>query len=130
MDFYPTLLEICGLAPRPAQHQDGRSLVSLLKGGKHLDRDALYWHYPHYSNQGGIPSGAIRSGDWKLIERFEDGRIHLYNLASDLSEQKDLAGEQPERADAMRKKLHAWYAEVDAKFLQPLKADGEPPWKP
>lgn len=130
MDFYPTLLEICGLEARPAQHQDGRSLVSLLKGGKHLDRDALYWHYPHYSNQGGIPSGAIRSGDWKLIERFEDGRIHLYNLASDLSEQKDLAGEQPERADAMRKKLHAWYAEVDAKFLQPLKADGEQPWKP
>jgi len=130
MDFFPTLLEICGLAPRPAQHQDGRSLVSLLKGGKHIDRDALYWHYPHYSNQGGIPSGAIRSGDWKLIERFEDGRVHLYNLASDLSEQKDLAGEQPERADAMRKKLHAWYAEVDAKFLQPLKADGEKPWKP
>ena len=71
-DFYPTLLEIAGV---DYDHQvDGKSLVSLL-GGEAPKRDALYWHYPHYSNQGGIPSGAIRMGDWKLIERYEDGRI-------------------------------------------------------
>ena len=128
-DFYPTMLEMAGLPPRPRQHRDGVSLVPLLRGGKRLDRDAIYWHYPHYSNQGGFPGGAIRMGDWKLIERFEDGRVHLYNLADDLGERHDLAAKQPERVAAMRKKLHAWYIDVDAKFLQP-KGNGPMPWRP
>lgn len=128
-DFYPTMLDMAGLSLRPEQHQDGVSLVSLLKGEKRLERDALYWHYPHYGNQGGFPGGAIRMGDWKLLERYEDGRVHLYNLADDLGEKHDLAAEQPERVAAMRKKLHAWYREVDAKFLQPKK-NGPQPWHP
>lgn len=130
MDFYPTLLEIAGVKPRPRQHKDGVSLVPLLKGTGGIKRDALFWHYPHYSNQGGMPGGAIRAGDWKLIERYEDGRVHLYNLRTDPGERTDLAGKQPDRVAALRKKLHVWYKDVDAKFLR-VKTDGGPrPWRP
>jgi arylsulfatase A-like enzyme len=69
-DFYPTMLAMAGLPLRPQQHLDGRSLVPLLEGKKELDREAIYWHYPHYGNQGGFPGGAIRMGDWLLIERL------------------------------------------------------------
>ena len=129
-DFYPTLLDLCGLPAKPKQHLDGVSLVPLLKGVEAIDRDALYWHYPHYSNQGGIPGGAIRMGDWKLIERYEDGRAHLYNLKDDIGEANDLAKAEPERVKAMRAKLHAWYPTVDAKFLEPKTEGGEMPWRP
>jgi len=128
-DFYPTILEMAGLPAKSSQHLDGVSLVPLLKGRKRIKRDAIYWHYPHYSNQGGFPGAAVRMGDWKLIERFEDGRVHLYNLKQDIGESKDLASEQPRRVNRMRKKLHAWYKQVDAKFLQP-KGDNERPWCP
>lgn len=128
-DFYPTILEMAGLPLKNEQHLDGVSLVPLLKGGTSIDRDALYWHYPHYANQGGFPGGAIRMGDWKLIERYEDGRVHLYDLGRDIGEREDLATQYPERVKQMRKKLHAWYKQVDAKFLQPK--DGGPlPWHP
>ncbi|HUG89890.1 MAG TPA: sulfatase [Planctomycetaceae bacterium] len=128
-DFYPTILEMAGLPARPDQHRDGVSLVPLLRGGKSLDREPLYWHYPHYSNQGGMPGGAIRAGDWKLIERFEDGRVQLYNLAADIGERQDLAGKHPDRVAALREKLHVWYREVDAKFLE-AKPGGPEPWRP
>jgi arylsulfatase A-like enzyme len=128
-DFYPTILDLVGVPAKPRQHLDGVSLVPLLRGEKSLKREALYWHYPHYSNQGGFPGGAVRMGDWKLLERFEDGQVHLYNLAKDLGERKDLAREQPERVASMRGKLHAWYKEVGAKFLQP-KPGGPEPWRP
>jgi arylsulfatase A-like enzyme len=128
-DFYPTILDMAGLPLKTDQHLDGVSLVPLLKGGTRIDRDALYWHYPHYANQGGFPGGAIRMGDWKLIERFEDGRIHLYDLGRDIGEREDLASQYPERVEQMRNKLHAWYKKVDAKFLQ-RKGDGPLPWYP
>jgi arylsulfatase A-like enzyme len=108
---------------------DGADLMPLLKGGD-LDRDALYWHYPHYSNQGGFPSGAIRMGDWKLVERYEDGRVHLYNLRDDIGERNDLAKDNGEQVKVMRTKLHAWYKETDAKFLQKKKGQKEEPWRP
>ena len=129
-DFYPTLLELCGLPAMPKNHLDGVSLVPLLRGTDSIDRDAIYWHYPHYSNQGGIPGGAIRMGDWKLIERYEDGRAQLYNLKEDIGETKDLASSEPGRVKAMRAKLHAWYPTVEAKFLQPKTEGGEKPWRP
>ncbi|MBN2292268.1 MAG: sulfatase-like hydrolase/transferase, partial [Pirellulales bacterium] len=130
-DFYPTMLDIAGLPAKPRQHKDGRSLVPLLKGAGGLDREALYWHYPHYGNQGGFPGGAIRMGDWKLLERFEDGRVQLYNLAEDIGEKNDLVQKHPRRVSAMREKLHAWYKEVDAKFLQPhKKRPNVKPWRP
>jgi len=131
-DFYPTMLAMAGLPPKPEQHKDGCSLVPLLKGDKQFDREALYWHYPHYGNQGGFPGGAIRMGDWKLLERYEDGRVHLYNLAEDIGERNDVADQNPERVKTMREKLHAWYQEVDAKFLQRKKntAEAAQPWRP
>jgi arylsulfatase A-like enzyme len=128
-DFYPTILELAGLSPRPRQHLDGVSLVPLLRGGDRIDREAIFWHYPHYANQGGFPGGAIRVGNWKLIERYEDGRLHLYNLADDVGERNDRAADQPDRTARMRKQLHEWYGQVGAKFLR-AKEGGPKPWTP
>jgi hypothetical protein len=115
---------------KPEQHLDGRSLIGLMREGKSLDRDALFWHYPHYSNQGGFPAGAIRQQEWKLVERYEDGRVHLYNLKDDIGEREDLAGRYPDRVERMRESLHGWYQQVDAMFLQPKDKDGVMPWSP
>jgi arylsulfatase A-like enzyme len=128
-DFYPTMLELAGLPAKPKQHLDGVNLVPLIKENKAPQREALFWHYPHYSNQGGIPGGAIRIGDYKLIERFEDGRAHLYNLGKDIGERNDLAEDMPDRVKQMREKLHEWYKQVDAKLLQ-AKPNGPKPWRP
>ncbi|GAA5508706.1 sulfatase [Novipirellula caenicola] len=118
MDFYPTMLELAGLPLRPEQHVDGVSLVPVLKGDSIADRD-LFWHYPHYGNQGGEPSSIIRSKDWKLIHYYEDGRNELYNLANDESEQTDVATKHPERVAEMSKRLEGWLAETGAKIPQP-----------
>lgn len=112
-DYYPTILEMASLPARPEQHADGKSLVALLRGGDR-PRRPLFWHYPHYSNQGGSPGGAVRVGDHKLIEWFEDGRIALFNLRDDIGEQRDLAATNRDRADQMRDLLHAWRNEVSA----------------
>ena len=127
-DFYPTILEYCGLPLKPNQHLDGQSLIPLMSGEERLSRENLFWHYPHYSNQGGFPAAALRNRDWKLIERFEDGRVHLYHLKDDPGERKDRSKEFPDRVMRMRENLHRWYREVDAKFLQPK--DGQQPWRP
>jgi arylsulfatase A-like enzyme len=129
IDFYPTILEIAGIESKPARAVDGVSLVPLLRRTGELAPRALFWHYPHYSNQGGIPSGAIRLGDHKLIERYEDGRVHLYDLAKDPGERFDLAEQQPEVVAELRNRLHRWYREVDAKFLE-AKDNGRQPWRP
>jgi len=117
-DFYPTILELCGLPLRPEQHIDGVSLLPLLQGGSIQDRP-LYWHYPHYDNQGGEPSSLLRIGDHKLIHYYEDGRNELYDLASDPREQNDLASQNPERTKRMADQLQGWLESVDAKFPQP-----------
>ena len=114
-DFYPTLLELAGLEPLPAQHVDGVSLVPLLKGGKIPARD-LFWHYPHYGNQGGEPSAIIRRGDWKLIHYYEDGRDELYNLTRDTGEKNNLATEEGPRVRKLRAALDAWLAETGARI--------------
>ncbi len=118
-DFYPTILELAGLPQRPDQHIDGRSLVPLLQGGLNIDRDAIFWHYPHYGNQGGAPGAAIRNGDWKLIEFFEDNHLELYNLKDDIGEQNNMAEMHPEIVKELREKLHAWQKDVDARFPSP-----------
>jgi arylsulfatase A-like enzyme len=123
-DLMPTVLELCGLPPRPAQHLDGVSFAPALAGDAQPERE-LCWHYPHYGNQGGRPSGALRSGDWKLIEFFEDERVELYDLAHDLGEQRDLAAQEPERAAALRARLHAWRAEVGARMPAPNPEHGK-----
>lgn len=115
MDFYPTILELAGLPPKPKQHLDGVSLVPLLAGGEIAARD-LFWHYPHYGNQGGEPSSIIRSGDWKLIYYHEDGRHELYHLGEDIGEQQDRAAGQPETVAELHQRLVAWLVETNAKF--------------
>lgn len=117
-DFYPTILELCGLPAMPQQHVDGTSLVPLLQGKSIPDRP-LYWHYPHYDNQGGEPSSLFREGDWKLIHYYEDGRNELYNLAVDPSEQSDLSRSYPVRTERMSKQLEDWLKSVGAKFPEP-----------
>ncbi|MHC4753955.1 MAG: sulfatase [Planctomycetota bacterium] len=119
-DFYPTILEIASLPPKPAQHTDGLSLVPLLKQKGSLNREAIYWHYPHYHPQNRYgPFGAIRKGRWKLIEYYEDMNVELYNLADDLGEKIDLAETNPSKAKELRDMLHAWRASVDAQMPSP-----------
>jgi len=118
-DFYPTMLAMASLPLRPEQHRDGISLVPLLKGSRSLNREAIFWHYPHYSNQGGTPSGALRSGDFKLIEFYEDNHVELYNLKEDIGEKNNLAARMPEKADELRKMLNDWKKSVDAQMPKP-----------
>ena len=115
-DFYPTLLEMAGLPARPDQHLDGKSLVPVLKGKK-VQRGPVYWHYPHYGNQGGSPGSAVRDGDWKLIEWFEQGReLELYNLKADIGEKNNLATKYPDKVKEMHGMLKNWRAEVGARM--------------
>jgi len=114
IDFFPTLAEIAGARPNPRWSVDGVSLTPLLRRTGTLRREAIYWHYPHYSNQGGLPGGAIRQGDYKLIEFYEDGRLELYNLARDIGERTDLAKSDPARAARMHGMLERWRKSVEA----------------
>ena len=116
MDFYPTILEMAGLPLRPDLHMDGKSLVPLLKEQREKIHDALYFHYPHRSNQKGSPSGAIREGDYKLIVFFNDHKLELYHLKNDIGEQHNLADELPQVRDRLFAKLKDWWQEVDARF--------------
>ena len=118
-DYYPTLLELAGLPPRPDQHMDGLSFAPSLRGLGSGERDTFFWHYPHYGNQGGSPGAAIREGDWKLIVHFEARPAELYNLADDPGEQRDRAALEPERVRALRGRLEAWQASVGARFPTP-----------
>ena len=122
-DFYPTLLEACGLPLKPQQHVDGKSFMPVING-EDADRGSIFWHFPHYANQGGTPGCSIRNGDWKLIEFFE-GEIKLFNLKEDISEDNDLAELHPDLVDSMLAELHAWQDEVNAINPKP-----NPDWEP
>jgi arylsulfatase A-like enzyme len=111
-DLFATLLGAAGIASATAI--DGVNLEPVLRNPTtRLSRDALYFHYPHYYHTT-TPVGAIRERDWKLLEYFEDHRAELYNLASDPSEQHDLAAQQPDEVNRLRKQLHTWRQEVGA----------------
>jgi arylsulfatase A len=111
-DWMPTLLALAA-EPIPAD-LDGASLADLLRGSaKSVDR-RLFWHFPHYTNQGGKPAGAIRDGDWKLVEQYEDGSLELYNLANDLGETTNLAMREPQRARKLQRQLADWRRRVGA----------------
>ncbi len=121
IDFYPTFLELSGIPMPQEQVIDGRSLVKLLGGqqsGDIADRD-LFWHYPHYANQGGEPSSMIRSGPWKLIHYHEDGHDELYNLDTDPGEQNDVMSKNGDTAIELRQRLDSWLLDVDARFPVP-----------
>ena len=117
VDLAPTILDAIGLASEAAQ--DGESLLPLLKGKKALERDALHWHYPHYHGAGGAPSGAIRSGRYKLIEHLEDGRVQLFDLRTDPGETNDLSTVMPSHAADLARRLAAWREEVGAQMPRP-----------
>jgi len=132
IDFYPTILELCGLKLAPEQHRDGVSFLPLLKGGSQ-DRGTIFWHYPHYSNQGGAPAGAVREGDLKLIEWYEDNSRELYNVRTDISETNNLAAQNPEKVKELASKLAAWRKDVNALMPTPnpnFNGKGEVPGKP
>jgi arylsulfatase A-like enzyme len=113
-DFFPTLLDAAGVNKPEGLHLDGVSLRQALDGS--ASGRALFWHYPHYGNQGGAPSAAIRRGDLKLIYWYEDQRIELFDLTKDLSETKNLAQEQTDKVKSMLAELNQWQQQVGAKF--------------
>ena len=118
-DFYPTLLQLAGQPLKPEQHLDGVSFLPLLKGEMMQRGKPLFWHYPHYSNQGGPPCSTIRDGDWKLIEWHEDGALELYNIPQDIGEKNNLAAAQPDKLKELHAKLLAWRKEVGALMPTP-----------
>jgi arylsulfatase A-like enzyme len=116
IDLLPTLAEACGLAVPRSHVTDGESLIGLLKESGRLKRDALYWHYPHYHPGGATPYSAVRSGDWRLVEFFEDGRAELFDLKTDVGETRDLAKEKTDRVKELRGRLAAWRKAVGAQL--------------
>lgn len=119
VDFYPTFLEVSDTKKPEQQVLDGVSMMPLLKKSGQLDRDAIFWHYPHYSNQGGLPAGAIREGDFKLIEHYQDGCLELYNVVDDVGEQHDLSASRPKQTAAMKLRFREWLASVGARIPLP-----------
>ena len=123
IDFLPTFAEMAGLEVASLKTHgplDGASMLPVLKGD---DTDAeqrtLYWHYPHFSNEGGRPGAAIRDGDWKLIWHYETDAVELYNLQEDLSEMHDLVNAMPQKAKQMKEKLNNWLSDSGA--LMPIR---------
>ncbi len=116
VDFFPTIVDLAGGSV--PDDIDGQSLVPTLHGESQPPR-ALYWHYPHYGNQGGEPSAIMRDGDWKLIHYYEDGRNELYDLASDIGETTDLSAENGDRVLQMHGRLKDWLAEAHAVYPSP-----------
>ena len=115
IDFYPTLLDLVGVEKDPKQIVDGVSLVPLLQG-KTLGARPLFWHYPHYGNQGGEPVSIIRKESYKLIHYWEDGHDELYNLSIDLGEKNDISKEETQVAQNLRNELDAYLKSVDARL--------------
>ena len=115
IDFFPTLLDVCGV--KSGAKPDGVSFLPAL-GGRGAER-ALFWHYPHYSNQGGRPGGAVRVGDYKLIEFYENDRRELFDLKQDPGESRNLIESHPKIAESLRQILDAWRNDVGAKMMTP-----------
>lgn len=112
-DFYPTILDLANIGSLPGQHMDGVSLKPLILGDT-LGGRPLFWHYPHYGNQGGDPSSMIREGNWKLIHYWEDNSNELYNLKLDPSENSNIAAQNSEKTAELYEKLESWLKKVNA----------------
>ncbi len=118
MDILPTLVDLAGLDLSSSADVDGVSLRPILEGEPIEDR-ALYWHYPHYGNQGGEPCSTVRDGDWKLIYYHEDQHMELYNLRDDISESNDLSYREIAKRKELRAKLDNFLEQTNAKMPQP-----------
>jgi len=115
-DFYPTILEMIG---QKGETPDGQSFIAALRG-EPFERAPIYWHFPHYSNHGmQSPGGAVRDGDYKLLEYFENGTVQLFNLVSDIGEQNDLSKIKVQKTKELTEKLQRWRKEVDAQMMKP-----------
>ena len=125
IDFFPTFLEIVGLKNEVKRPIDGISLLPLLTQSGTLSRRAIYWHYPHYHSSGIGPCGAVRAGDYKLIEWYDESicgpgkEFELYNLEEDIGERNNLAKKMPDRVENLKKMLSNWRSEVNAQMLRP-----------
>jgi arylsulfatase A-like enzyme len=117
-DFYPTFLAAAGLPLLPDQHTDGVDVTPLLRG-EEFQRGPIFWHYPHYSNQGGTPSAGMREGRWKVIYPFETERTQLYDLTEDIGETTDLATREPATAARLTATLLAWLDTVQTPRPRP-----------
>jgi len=119
-DFFPTILDMLGIQVKSGIKTDGVSFTPLLRGETKIDRDAIFWHFPHYSNHGmQSPGGAVRCGDYKLLEYYENNTVQLFNLKNDIAEQHDLAKSEPEMVNKLRDMLHNWRKQVNAKMMDP-----------
>jgi uncharacterized sulfatase len=114
VDFYPTLLELAGAEKPEKQILDGKSLLPELLDNNYNPDRAIFWHYPVYHHD--VPAGAVRKGDWKLIENQVTGKVSLYNLRADISEAMDLAELFPEKTSELKTLLQNWQQEVNAEF--------------
>jgi len=115
-DWVLTFLDVAGA--KADETLDGFSLSKLLRGGT-LPEAAIFWHFPHYTNQGGRPGGAIRWGDWKLIEHYEDGRVELFNLKTDIGETNDISKQEPKCVEDLKTALTAWRQMIDGQKNTP-----------
>lgn len=118
-DFYPTILDLTDIDLLPNQHVDGISLKPLLEGKEIGLERPLYWHYPHYGNQGGEPSSIIQENGWKLIHYWEDNREELYQLNTDIGEKNNIIENHSSVAEQMSEKLMAWLKDVNANIPRP-----------
>ena len=116
IDLLPTLIDLCGLDLAKSPGWDGVSLMPALKQSGQVQRDALYWHYPHYHPGGATPYGAVRAGEYRLVEYYEDGKVELYNLKDDIGESRDLAASQPAKRNELLAMLRAWRKDVGAQL--------------
>jgi len=109
MDFYPTILEAAGISRDASELLDGESLTPLLTQTGGLKRQSIYFHYPNYAfHRSNRLGGAVRKGDYKLLEFFDDASVELYNLREDEGETRDLSAKLPDVAESLRSELAQW----------------------
>jgi arylsulfatase A len=119
IDLFPTLVELCGLQTKEQPAWDGINIAPALLQKGDVQREALYWHYPHYHPGGATPYGAVRAGDWRLVEFYETGKVELYNLKGDVGESKDVSQSQPQKRDELLAMLKKWRTAVGAQMPTP-----------
>ncbi|WP_217699546.1 sulfatase [Salegentibacter holothuriorum] len=116
MDLYPTILDYLNIEKVPEQHKDGKSLYALIEEDKRLERESLFFHFPHYHSSGWRPGSALRKGNWKLMHFYENDAYELYNLKDDVGEQEDLSKKHPEKLKALKQDLKRMIKETNSQL--------------